>query len=71
MNRTLIILASIIFAVSLVGISGCSEESENKLEKAGTAVDEAAKETVQEVKEDVKEAVENAQPTDPDTGLAK
>ncbi len=71
MNKAMNTISIITFATGLLVASGCSEESQEKWEKAGGAVNEAAKETAQEAKEGVKEAVKNAKPTDPDTGLEK
>jgi hypothetical protein len=71
MNKAMNVISTITFATCLLVVSGCSEESQDKWEKAGSAVGDAAKETAQEAKEGVKEVVKNAKPTDPDTGQEK
>ena len=71
MKKILTILRSLSFGICLIGISGCSDESQEKWEQAGKAVGDAAKETAHETKEGVKKAIKERKPTDPDTGLAK
>ncbi len=71
MKKTLIVLPALAFVFGLLAVSGCSDENQEKWEKAGAAVGDAAKETAHEAKEGVKNAVKNAKPTDPDTGLEK
>ena len=71
MKKTHIILVATFFGILSLGITGCSEETQQKWEKAGEAVSNAAKDTAREAKEGAKEVMENAKTTDPDTGLAK
>jgi len=71
MKKMSIILFSLVFGLSLLGMSGCSDESQEKWKEAGKATGDAVKETAHEAKEGVKNAVKNAKPTDPDTGLEK
>lgn len=71
MNTTIRTLTAITFGIGLLAAAGCSEDAQQKWEKAGEAVGDAAKETAQEADKAVKEAVKNAKETDPDTGLAK
>ncbi|WP_457668357.1 hypothetical protein [Thiolapillus sp.] len=71
MKKIPMIIFSLTFALSLLGVAGCSDESQEKWKEAGKATGEAVKETAHEAKEGVKNAVKNAKPTDPDTGLAK
>ena len=65
------ILIAATFAVLSLGISGCSEDTQQKWEKAGEAVSDAAKDTAKEAQKEAKKVIENAKATDPDTGLAK
>ena len=68
MNKTIKILAAVVFATSMLGIAGCSDEQKEKWDKAADAVGDAAKQTAKDAKEGVQDVVKNAKPTDPDTG---
>lgn len=68
MNKTIKVIASVVFATSIVGLAGCSDEQKEKWGKAADAVGDATKTTAKDVKEGAKEVIKNAKPTDPDTG---
>lgn len=68
MKKSIQLITSIVFAISLLGLAGCSDEQAAKWDKAADAVGDAAKETAKDVKEGVQDVVKNAKPTDPDTG---
>ena len=71
MNRIRILSIAALLGGVAFGTIGCSEETQDKWEKAGKAVGEAAKDTAKEAKEGAKEVIENAKATDPDTGMTK
>ena len=70
MNKTLKVIAVTVFATSMLGVAGCSDEQKEKWGKAADAVGDAAKTTASDVKEGAQDAIKNAKPTDPDTGEA-
>jgi len=71
MNKTRIMLAATAFGLLSMGLAGCSEDTQDKWEKAGKAVGEAAEDTAREVKKGAQEVIKNAKETDPDSGMAK
>lgn len=68
MNKKLKVLAVAVFATSMLGLAGCSDEQKEKWGEAADAVGDAAKTTAKDVKEGAQDVVKNAKPTDPDTG---
>ena len=68
MNRILKVISIAVFATSMLGVAGCSDEQKEKWGKAADAVGDAAKTTAKDVTEGAKDAIKNAKPTDPSTG---